>query len=499
MASYKQQTQRSLDTSPGFLIRAPGMPHKTLLPNWEKETQVRIFPAAHADGGFDCMRDGSDDSNFGNAVWAEPVARSLGVREQFTYVDRILGITGKTPTSRLVEAVSALIEEKPREVPDSWIGWTKGGKGRAAKVQKPRTHVFWQGMEIMRLGKFLLNASGQLQPQFPMLIMGAPSLQMSFEIDGNTRVKEFKGQAPETILGDDKTSRKKRDESYAAMFQLGDWCSIDHGRIMSIFQAPASARFEKPHYALKMLDELPLSGIAATIHQMWVPWDKLLRYFTVEQHMEMLCRAFPPEAVDYTFGTTELRDLMPAPYKDAWKRWLSSQTSWSPGMNPQQFPQQTGAPTPQQAPQPQQSGMGLPANTQTAAAPSPNVQPQMMAAFTAPAPTMTGASSGQVPLNAGISIGGMTLNLSGADVEGAPADTPIMQSAGFATPAEFAKPVGAPAPAADVAPAPTAPAQTQQSSMGTPAAATPAVDPKELASVLAQLHGARTQASRGNA
>ena len=133
---YKAQVSRSLDTSPGFLIRAPNAPHRTVLPNWDKETQIRVFPQPHQDGGFRCMREGSTDNDFSDAVWSEPVARSLGVKEQFTYVDRIPGVTGKTPTSRFVEAIMSLIEEKPRDVPESWLGWIKGGKGRAAKVQK---------------------------------------------------------------------------------------------------------------------------------------------------------------------------------------------------------------------------------------------------------------------------------------------------------------------------------------------------------------------------
>ena len=204
---YKQQVARSLDSSPGFLIKNPEAPHRTVLPNWDHETQIRIWPKPHADGGFECMREGSDDNNFGGAVWAEPVARSLGVKEQFTYIDRIPGITGKTPTSRLIEAVTSLIEDKPREVPESWIGWIKGGKKRAAKVQKTKTHVFFQGMEIMRKGELLQNESGQLQPMFPALVMGAVSLQMSFEELANTRVQDFQGPMPESIPGDDAAAR----------------------------------------------------------------------------------------------------------------------------------------------------------------------------------------------------------------------------------------------------------------------------------------------------
>jgi len=506
--SYKQQVHRSLDTSPGFLIKNPEAPHRTVLPNWEHETQIRIFPEPHADGGFGCLREGSDDNNFGGAVWSEPVARSLGVKEQFTYVDRIPGVTGKTPTSRLVEALISLIEEKPRDVPESWIGWVKGGKNRAAKVQKIKSHVFWQGMELMRKGKLLTNESGQLQPQYPALVMGAVSLQMSFEEMANKRVDGFQGPMPESITADDAASRAQRDQLYAQMFIIGDWCSIDHGRIMSIFQAAASGKFTMNHYALKMLQEFPLTSIAGPIQQLWRPWDKVLRYFTVEEHMQMLCRAFPPEAVDYVFGTTELRDLMPNTFKDAWKRYRATQQSWGPGM---QMPQQTGAPVPQQAPPGPSMPAGMPAQQYPAPVPGQPAAmtgapaPQQPAAappqMSPPAPQTTAAPASTPPQSAAApNVGGTAVNFSGAPVGGAQEPPPIMQSSGFTQqPPEFQQDAGAPVPNAPAAaPAPTTPAQAVPSTQNTPAGAAPVVDQAELKKQLDALKGSRDQSSQGS-
>jgi len=453
------------------------------------------------------MRDGSDDNNFGGAVWSEPVARSLGVKEQFTYIDRILGITGKTPTSRLIEAISTLIEEKPRDVPESWIGWTKGGKNRAAKVQKIKSHVFWQGMEIMRKGELLTNKAGQLQPQYPVLVMGAVSLQMSFEELGNTRVEGFQGPMPETIMGEDQQSRAQRDQLYAQMFALGDWCTISHGRVMSIFQAQAQGSFTMNHYAIKMLQELPLDAIAEQVRSMWRPWDQLLRYFTVEEHMQMLCRAFPPEAVDYTFGTTELRDLMPNTFKDAWKRYRAAESNQVPGTQFQQPPQQqpSGAPAPQQqqqAPQPSwqppQMGGAVPQQTGAPAPQQPAAAPPAMAPSFAPNPTPPATGTPQPPT---ANVGGMAVNFSGAPVESAnDAPPPIMSTQGFASPTEFSQPAGAgaPAPAAQAAPQPQLPAQPAQPAQGTPAGAAPAVDQAELKKQLDALKGTRDQSAQGN-
>jgi hypothetical protein len=489
------------------------MSHRTVLPNWDKETQIRIWPRPNENGGFCCMREGSSDNDFSEAVWSEPIARSLGVKEQFTYIDRIPGVTGKTPTSRLVEAVCSLIDEKPRDVPESWIGWTKGGKNRAPKVKAPARHILWQGMEIMRKGTLLTNASGQLQPQFPCLIVGSTSLQMSFEQLGNKQTPGFQGPMPETIQGSDEAARQQRDAAFAQMFEIGDWCSLEHGCIMSIFQAPPSGAFERPHYAIKMVQELPLTSIASVIQQQWTPWDKLLKYFTAEEHVQMLCRAFPPEAVDYAFGTTELRDLMPNTYKDAWKKYRASQTAWTPGMGqPGALPQfaaspaQTGAPAPQQpqmAPQqpqmaPQQPQMapqqpqfaptGAPAGQAPVMAPQPQLQqPQQ------PQQTQSGGQAAPVS-----SAGGMSVDLSGSAVEGPQDESAIMHTEGFAqTPAEFSQPAGS-APVQPAAAAPAAASQPVQPAQGTPAAAAPAVDQAQLLEMLAQLKAARDQSSQGN-
>lgn len=512
--SYKDQTQRSLDTAPGFLIRSPGMPHRTVLPNWDHETQIRIFPAPHEDGGFKCTRESSVDNDFSDAVWAEPVARSLGVKEQFTYIDRIPGVSGKTPTSLFIDGITTLIKEKPREVPEAWLKWTEGGKTRAAKVQKVKTHIFWQGMELMRKGKMLKNAQGQLQPQWPVLIMGAVSLQMSFEMAGNKRVPTYQGAAPESIKGDDLASRAQRDQIYAQMFMIGDWCSIEHGRIMSIFQASASDTFEKPHYSFKLLGEFPLTSIADVIRQQWRPWDQLLRYHTAEEHVQMLCRAFPAEAVDYVFGATDLRDLLPATYKDAWKRYQATLHTWAPGFptqgQPQQMPQGMYSYPPQQgtaAPQPNQ---GTAAPQLPPGVPTPQYQvqaPQPIQPMQAPMnPYQTQAPQPTLPVSAPqptapqpTAVGGMQVNFSGAPIEDSPDEGAIMQSGGFAeTPQEFEYQQYAQAPAPAVAPQPTMPVQQPAPLVqGTPAGASPVVDQAQLQKALENLKNQRDKAARG--
>ena len=506
------------------------------------------------------MREGTDDNNFSDVIWSEPVARSLGVKEQFTYIDRIPGTTGKTPTTKMVESIMALIKEHPRDVPEAWLGWVEGGKNRAAKVQKTKSHLFWQGMEIMRKGEMLTNKAGQLQPQFPTLGMGAVSLQMSFEELGNTRIENYNGPMPENITADDPASRAQKDQIYAQMFALGDFCSIEHGRIISIFQAKASGKFTMNHYSLRLLQEFPLTSIAEQIKAMWRPWDQLLRYFTVEEHMQMLCRAFPPEAVDYVFGGSDLRDLMPANFKGTWNTLKAALSgAWAPGTGqgmvapqgapmgptgapmpgqqqfvpaPQQVPQAPAAQMPAapaqqppqipQAPQPPApqvpvQGMQVPQAPapQVPQAPAPQTAPAQMPAQVPQAPAQAPqapqvpqapaaapqapAAAPQAPQAPAQQVGGMAVNLSGAPVEGAqpPQSPPIMQSQGFASPPEFAQTAGAPAPTAPQG-AVQQPNVPAQPAQATPPSSEPAVDNAELQSQLNALKASRDQSSEGN-
>jgi hypothetical protein len=349
---YKQQVTRpGLDGSAGFMVKRREQPHRTTMPSWDHETQFRIFPAPKEDGGFHPMRDSVDDDDFGSAVWAETVVRRLGVMEQFTYPVRIPGLIGEDPTTLLTQALFSLISDKKAELAQrgfaEWIDWPEGGKGRAARLTKPQDAIFWQGATIMARGKPFVNKAGQPAPQFPSLLMGTVSLRMGFEQIGNARVCDasgnptYTGPAPESIGGDDEEARKQRDAIYAAMFQIGDWCSIEHGRIMRIFQAPPTpGGFDKPHYAIVPGDEFSLAGAEDLVRKAWVPWDQLIWHHSAEEQVQMLCRAFPPEAVDYALNGSPYTDLLPQHVKGAWRNQQMPAAQW-PGHS-------AGAPQPQQ-------------------------------------------------------------------------------------------------------------------------------------------------------
>lgn len=487
---YKDQVRGSLDGSPGFMIRAEGMPHRTSTPSWDHETRIRIFPASVA-SGFSPMRESLDNFDFGDAVWSEPIARCLGVQEQFTYITRIPGKTGDDPTRRFCQAILSIIDEKPRDVPEAWIAWPKKGKKISPKIDRIKNGIFFQGMQIMQQGKLLTNSLGQPHPQWPVLFMGSISLKMSFEESANLRVEGYQGPLPSAVQGTGEAARQQRDAIYAQMFAIGDWCSLEGGRILSIFQAPPSGKFERPHYAVKALEPLPLTQITAQVRNVWKPWSEVLRYHTAEEQITYLSRAFPAEAVDYVFGNSEYRDAMPVRVKDAWRNYQALQRGWSPGVGAG-----VGAVQPGQTAFDASVGTGAPPPTGgplQSAAPSSAVPPppqaqlqvQLQAQSLQNPTTVTPAQPGATVVS-GYDLGGGTAGMPSSD-------SPIMGSGAFATtPVEFAQtPViaGAAPSVSPTAPTPGTPPE---------AAAGGAVDGSKLSAALTDLKRSREAAARGN-
>jgi hypothetical protein len=503
---YKQQVTRpGLDGSAGFMVKRPNQPHRTTMPSWEHETQFRVFPRPKPDGGFHPIRASVDDDDFGEAVWAEHVVKRIGVQEQFTYPVRIPGMLGDSPTTILTQALLALIKDKKKELVQrgfaDWIDWPEGGKGRSPRLTKPSDAIFWQGATIMARGKPFVNKAGQPAPQFPSLLMGTVSLRMGFEQIGNARVCDnagnptYTGPTPESIGGDDEEARRHRDAIYAAMFQIGDWCSIEHGHILRIFRAEATpGGFDKPHYAIALGNEFSLAGAEDLVRRNWTPWEDLIWYHSAEEQVQLLCRAFPPEAVDYALNGSPYTDLLPAHVKGTWRGQQIPAQQWQGGVpgapqpQPTQWPQGQQyppvAPQPQQgmpaAPQPQMPTQPVP-QPQTTAAPmslTPQAPPPTTAA-PAPQPTTT-AAPGTVPMT----LGGM--DMSGQGEAPDDVDTSLAEAGGFEQVPELQQPAMPPQAAPQLQPQNPAPGNA------TPAAAAPVVPQDKLQAAIAQLRSQRT-------
>lgn len=374
-----------IDNTPGFMIKMPGTMHRTQLPDWKTFTEIRIFPAPklgpdgnpNLEAGWYPMRNSIEFDDFGPAVEVEPTCRRIGVFEQFTYLTRIPGSDIDDPTTKVCRALVDTAENSPHDLPREWCEWTRGGPGKAPKVSKVQNCIYFQAAAFSVKGKPCKNrTTGKPEPLFPVLFFGTLSLLMTFSRLGNTRVDgvELPANLPST---DDEESRKRFDELIASAFQLGDWCSPEHGRMMRIFQAEIGPN-EMPHYDIEMLGEKPLSeAMQSRIRTFWTPWPKLLRYHTAEQQIGYLKRALPVEVLDFALGRSEYEGLLPEGVRGSWQRLQQRLAgAFSPGLpsSAQQQVNQFGS-----APESRSLPPQHPANVQPQRQPQPQPQPQASA------------------------------------------------------------------------------------------------------------------------
>jgi len=456
-----------LDSSSGFMIKNPAAPHRTQLPSWENETQLRVFPSPKAEGGWHTMRESDNDDNFGPAVWAEPVARRLGVFEQFTYVTRIPGSQTEDPTTKFCRAIIKTAKDHPHDIPSEWYEWTQKKGNAAPKIAHVNRGIFFQAAMFMIDGKLCTDrTTGQPAPQFPLLFMGTVSLLMSFQHLGNTLTPGYTGPKPDSVMLDDPQYQEKMDAIWAAMFKLGDWSSPLGGRLLRVFKAPSDGNFDKPHYAIDVAQNVPITGLEDKIRQFWMPWEQLLRFHSAEEQIGYLLRAFPAEAVDFALGRSEYETLLPAQVRGSWMRSKGqgvAQGFTSQAATQQMVQPQTGAPTPSFGQQPPQ-------------------QPQQPAPQTQqPAPQTQQAPSASSPWGTGEAAPVDELPDTGVNVPG--------------TPAEFAQP-----PQTQQTQTTAASYPGQVTAPNTPAGAVAggAVDPAGLAGALDKMNAGRRAAGEGN-
>ena len=320
MSFRERMSSGGLDTMPGFLLRAPGMPHRTQLPSWDQPTVIRVFPCPKPDGGWAPIRNSDAFDDFGDAVTVEPVIRKFGVMEKFTYITRIPGTNYEDPTTKFCKAMIDTAKNSPHDLPREWCEWVRSTKIKPAQISKVQNNIFFQAAVFITNGKPCVNKiTGEMEPQYPALFCGPISLALTFSRLGNTKNPEYQGPSPSQVTGDDEVARVNKDQIYGNMFMLGDWCSPEGGRLMRIFQADIKET-ERPYYDIAMEDVLPLDAeMQARVRDLWKPWDQVLQYHSADDQIKYLLRAFPPEAVDFALGRSEYEGLLPAHVRGSWE------------------------------------------------------------------------------------------------------------------------------------------------------------------------------------
>jgi hypothetical protein len=93
---------------------------------------------------------------------------------------------------------------------------------------------------------------------------------------------------------------------------IGDF--LGEGRIFNLDYVPQNSA-TMSHYAVTVLTDVNRNPIKAPLKEAWVkswkPWDQLLRKLTEKEQVELLCRYFPADAIEYAFRSSRFVDYVP--------------------------------------------------------------------------------------------------------------------------------------------------------------------------------------------
>ena len=351
-------------------LLVPGSRHALFEASHAKSptTLFRIFPEFDMQGVEQPMRIGTGPCAFSYWIRGEKATRYFG-SGKLTMCTRVKGkpYSYEGPVDRFASAMRRdlnIKNEKCRQFPPEWLSWI-GEKGLLSRIA---IVGLIQGMLFEHEGRLMVDpVTRSYKPIYPAVLMVTQTARINL---GN--------------LGDDPKN--------------GDFVSCAGGRMLRVTFIPQSGTSLTQYVA--SLEEKPFPINPETARKNWLPWDKMLQFFTEEEQIDLLCQNFPPEAVDYVFGDTNLREAFPVGVAGKWAAYQAKRNA--PQMMPTAQVQVQAPGQPQQYPGGVASWPGAPA-----AAPLPSQLPQAFpqaqpAQPAQPAPEAQPYVPGQPPAHSGI-------------------------------------------------------------------------------------------------
>ncbi len=320
----------------GVFITNPGMPHVIQKPGEKGKTVFRIYPEVQ-NGQEMPWRMSADPCDFSYWMFSERLVRMAGINDKFTCITAVKGQKREFqgPIDRFLTQMHNTIKNAPQTVPQEWLKWVKSYKEGGGGLPRTEMGGFLQGALVEEKGKKLIGGDGRSKPMHPVLLMLTRSAREGIEKQANTEVANYTG-AP---------------DDYSKRFASGDVCSLAGGRLLQLTFIE-STKESFAHYQVNFLPQTwNLTPAKQMVVNEYKPWEKLIRYLTEQEQLDLLVQYFPPEAVDFVFGESNLADKLGA-VRGKWRAYLQARSGLQPVMPQQGYqhpPQQ-----PQQPPQPQQ-------------------------------------------------------------------------------------------------------------------------------------------------
>ena len=336
MSSYGKQRASSegLERFSGVAICKPGVSMNIQTASADKgPTYFRIYPEI-SEAGVELPQFQSADP-FDWSCWMkfEKYVRNAGVNGKFTCLTRTKILLDKGTKHRIGNEVSAHevreliaqdkviedladinysgpleyffqnlywgIKKSPGAFPPEWTTWIDK---KGAALPRVDAGGLLQGILIQQNGK-AQPRGGDGYFSHPVLMMLTKTAREELENMCKTEVPNYRG----------------RPDDYPARFVSGDLVSCQSGCPISIVLKPGTGREVSQYQIVSTRQVFPLP--VQLVARDWKPWDKFLNYLTEQEQLDMLCRYFPPEAVDYIFqGTVGWRSMLPPQIQGAFIR-----------------------------------------------------------------------------------------------------------------------------------------------------------------------------------
>lgn len=328
---YKEQVKTAigLDSIPGFmLLRSDANTHRTELATWDagKHTVIRILPEVKENSVVPA-RMSEEDNDFSDWICAENMVFKFGVHEKFSCFTKAKDAPDDvSPIELFCRTVHKAVKNNERSIPRDWELWCKGAKDRSPELSRVGKCGLVQCVVVERKGGPIIDDKTKKRiVAYPCMFVLKPGARYDFENLLNMRNED-------------------------GSFVVGDF--LGEGRLFKIDQVPYNpATKAMPHYGITVCmneDGTPKTyPVSDEVMLSWRPWADLLRFLTVEEQMKLLCRAFPPEILDYALGRTGFASYLP---ESVIGRWHQRSADTGPLRAPQVVPAPAPvAPPPQRA------------------------------------------------------------------------------------------------------------------------------------------------------
>jgi hypothetical protein len=296
--SYRDDVPRGdgMGRYPGFHLTLPEAKHNTFKPGEKGKTLFRAFPEMQ-NGVEMPYRAGPDQFNFTYWMKAEKMVRSMGTGTKFTAFTRVKGKDRNYigPIEKFCYTLAKVIKDTPTSIPQEWVKW-KALKGALPRVEAAG---LLQGMLFENNGKEY-KADGRYKPLFPVLLTIAKTAREQLETLCNTEVPGYVG-AP---------------DDYGKRFSCGDFISCAGGKLLQFNLVPPSG-IAFAHYNVAVTQkQIPLKP--ELVAQNYLPWEKLLKFLTLEEQIQLLVQEFPPDAIDFVLGQSEWSNMLGSTVRGSW-------------------------------------------------------------------------------------------------------------------------------------------------------------------------------------